>query len=284
MLPFELEEREIVIREDAKTDAKFGIQPHLRPIEQALQYGIINIDKPKGPTSHQVTSYARDILQVNKCGHSGTLDPAVTGVLPIATARATRIAEVLLTAGKSYVGVMRLHRELDDTTLEQVKKKFLGTITQLPPVRSAVKRAVRKRKVYQFKFLERDEKKVLFQVDCQAGTYIRKLIHDFGKEVGGAHMAELRRTQAGPFKESTLVSLYDLKDAYVYWKENNDETALRKIIKPMEEATTHLPKIWVRDSAVDTLCHGAELNVPGIAKISWKHSRKTKSCCYDLER
>ena len=267
MLPFEEKEPLIIEREKAKTDKKFGCFPSERTIQQLLHYGIINIDKPKGPSSHQVTSYVRDILQVKQCGHSGTLDPRVTGVLPIATDKATRVVEVLLTAGKSYVGVMKIHKEVTDEELETVRKKFLGSITQLPPVRSAVKRARRKRRVYDFTFLEREGKNILFKVDCQAGTYIRKLVHDLGQKIGGAHMAELRRTQAGSFKEDTLVSLHDLKDAMVYWKEENNETELRKIVIPMEAAVAHLPKVWVRDSAVDSLCHGADLNVPGIVKF-----------------
>ena len=267
MLPFEQKELRVTQREKAKTDSKFGCNPKERPTTQLLDYGIINLDKPKGPSSHQVASYVRDMLGLNKCGHSGTLDPGVTGVLPVATGRATRIVEVLLTAGKSYVGVMKLHSDVDDKTLESLRKKFTGTITQLPPVRSAVKRVERERNIYNLQFLEREGKNVLFQVDCQAGTYIRKLIHDIGKYTNGAHMAELRRIQAGPFKEDTLVTLHDIKDAFVYWKEQQNETLLRKIIRPMEDAVTHLPKIWVRDSAVDTLCHGAELNTPGIVKF-----------------
>ncbi|MBN2454857.1 RNA-guided pseudouridylation complex pseudouridine synthase subunit Cbf5 [Candidatus Woesearchaeota archaeon] len=267
MLPFEKEERKILVRKKAKSDEKFGCSPDKRKILDYLNYGVVNIDKPSGPTSHQVSAYVKQILCMKKCGHSGTLDPHVTGVLPVALENATKIVQVLLTAGKKYVGIMHLHKEISDGELENARKKFLGKITQLPPVKSSVKRALRERTVYEFSFLEREGKDVLFDVSCQAGTYIRKLVHDLGIKIGGAHMSELRRVQAGPFKEDTLVTLQDLKDAYYYYKEEGNEKYLRKIIQPVENAAVHIPKVYVLDSAVNSLCHGANLHVPGISKV-----------------
>jgi H/ACA ribonucleoprotein complex subunit 4 len=267
MLPFEKLEREVIVKRKDKTDEKFGCLPDQRKIEDHIKLGIVNIDKPSGPTSHQISAYVRDILGISKCGHAGTLDPHVTGVLPVALEHATKIVQVLLTAGKRYIGVMHLHKDISPEQLENARKKFLGTITQLPPVKSAVKREYRQRNIYDFKFLEIDGKDVLFDVSCQAGTYIRKLVHDLGREVGGAHMAELRRVQAGPFKEDTLVTLQDLKDAFHYYKEGN-EKFLRHIIQPVETGAVHLPKIWVLDSAVDSLCHGANLHLPGISQLN----------------
>ncbi len=269
-LPYEIK-REVLIKADADTNPDYGTSPEQRSTEQLLQYGCVNIDKPKGPTSHQVSDFIQKILHINKSGHSGTLDPQVTGVLPIAFEKATRLVQTLLKAGKEYICIMHLHKEVDEKTLQQTAKKFTGRIKQLPPIKSSVKRQYRFRDIYYFNILEIDGKDVLFQVGCQAGTYIRKLCHDFGKSVGcGAHMAELRRTRTAHFDESTLTTLQDLTDAFHYYKNENNDKFLRKIIYPAEFAIQHLPKIWVFDTTVHSLSHGANLNIPGIAKL---HSR-----------
>ena len=214
LLPFEEVKRDILVKREAETSPKFGCKPEDRTAEQLLNLGIINIDKPKGPTSHQVSAYVQKILDSCKGGHSGTLDPKVTGVLPTAVGKATRIVQALLVAGKEYVCLMHVHKELPQDQIFKVMKEFTGKITQLPPVKSAVKRQWRERSVYYIDVLDIVGQDVLFIIGCQAGTYIRKICHDIGKSLGcGAHMAELRRTKAGPFSESTLVSLHDLTDA-----------------------------------------------------------------------
>ncbi|MFC1753713.1 RNA-guided pseudouridylation complex pseudouridine synthase subunit Cbf5 [Thermoproteota archaeon] len=267
-LPFEAIKREVLVKRDSDTGSKFGCRPEDRPINKYLEFCIVNIDKPKGPTSHQVSAYVKDIFKVDKAGHSGTLDPGVTGVLVVAVSKATKVVQSLLTAGKEYVGVMHLHKEADKAKIEKTCKSFVGEITQLPPIKSAVKRQKRQRKIYYFDILEIDERDVLFRTGTEAGTYIRKLCHDLGQKMGtGAHMSELRRTKVGPFNESTLVTLQNLKDALWLWKNKKDETTLRKAVQPMENAIEHLPKIWVMDTTVDTICHGAQLKVPGIAKL-----------------
>ncbi len=268
LLPFEKTERKILVRKEAQTDEKYGCRPENRKPEEIINYGIVNIDKPKGPTSHQVSDYVQKILHINKSGHSGTLDPAVTGVLPIALSRATRIVQTLLTAGKEYVAIMHLHKEIEEEKLrETIKKHFIGKIEQMPPLKSSVKRQLRTRTIYYFDILEIDGKDVLFKVGTEAGTYIRKLIHDIGKKLGiGAHMAELRRTKAGPFDESTLFTLHELTDAYYFFKEEKNEKFIRKVIQPVENGVKHLPKIWVFDTTVESLCHGIDLKVPGISK------------------
>ena len=145
---------------------------------------------------------------------------------------------------------------------------FIGKIQQLPPIKSAVKRQLRTRSIYYLEIMEIDNKDVLFRVGTEAGTYIRKLIHDIGKKLGtGAHMAELRRTKAGPFGESSLFTLQDLADSYHYWKEEGNEKFIRKVIQPVENAVSHLPKVWVFDTTVDSLCHGIDLKMPGISKV-----------------
>ena len=268
LLPFEEIKRKILVRKKSVTSSKFGCNPDKRPVKELINYGVINIDKPPGPTSHQVSDYLQKILNISKAGHSGTLDPGVTGVLAIATGRATRVVQTLLKAGKEYVGLMHVHKEIPEHEIYNVCNDFVGKIMQMPPIKSAVKRKLRERQVYYFDIMEIEGQDVLFKVGCQAGTYIRKLVHDIGQKLGcGAHMAELRRTKAGPFNESTnLVTLQDLTDAFYYYEQGN-EKYLRYCIQPIENAVKHLPKIYVLDSAVDSLCHGANLNVPGISKL-----------------
>ncbi len=263
-----MKKRKVLVKKESSTNPEYGCNPEQRSTKELLNYGIVNIDKPSGPSSHQVSAYVKKIIHINKSGHSGTLDPKVTGVLPVALGRGTRIVQSLLTAGKEYVCLMHIHCDYKEGELRKVIKKFIGEIDQLPPVRSAVKREQRKRTIYNIGIIEIIGKEVLFRVGCQAGTYIRKLCSDIGKELGtGAHMAELRRTRAGPFDEDTLITLQDLADAYYYYKEKQDDKELRKIVMPIEAGVKHLSKVWVLDSTVDTLCHGAFLNIPGISKI-----------------
>lgn len=269
MLPADIK-REIVIKDEkAETNPKWGFPPDKRPIEMHMQFGVINLDKPPGPTSHEVVAWVKRLLNLQKAGHGGTLDPKVTGVLPVALERATRVVQALLPAGKEYVALMHLHGDVPEDKIRAVMKEFEGEIIQRPPLRSAVKRRLRTRKVYYIEILEIDGKDVLFRVGVEAGTYIRSLIHHIGLALGvGAHMAELRRTRSGPFKEDeTLVTLHDLIDAYHFWKEDGIEEYFRKAIQPMEKAVEHLPKVWIRDSAVAAVTHGADLAVPGIVKL-----------------
>ncbi len=273
-LPYEKIKREILIKREADTNPNYGCQPDKRPIEELLDYGVINLNKPKGPTSHMVSEYVQRILHVKKAGHGGTLDPGVTGVLPVAIGRATRIVQTLLPAGKEYVCIMHLHDEVPKDLLTKVITEFIGKIEQLPPVKSAVKREVRTRNIYYLQLIEIDGQDVLFRVGCQGGTYIRKLCHDIGRRLKtGAHMSELIRTKAGPFTDKNMATLQDLEDAYSYWKEDGNEKFLRYCIKPVEISLAHLPKIWIQDSAVTSLCHGASLNIPGVVKLNTEISK-----------
>ncbi|HNR25158.1 MAG TPA: RNA-guided pseudouridylation complex pseudouridine synthase subunit Cbf5 [Methanobacteriaceae archaeon] len=252
----------------AETNPNYGCHPKKRPMEEHLHKSIINLDKPMGPTSHQVDSWVKKILRAEKTGHGGTLDPRVTGVLPVGVDDATRAIQLLLSAPKEYVCLMRLHHPVAQARVCQVLEEFTGKIFQTPPLRSAVKRELRVRSIYYVHILEMDEQDVLFRIGCEAGTYIRKYCHDVGEALGvGAHMAELRRTRVGSFQEDTLHTLQDLTDAYVAWQEG-DETLLRECLLPMEAAASHLPLMVVRDSAVDALCHGADLAAGGILALS----------------
>jgi H/ACA ribonucleoprotein complex subunit 4 len=274
-LPFEEIDRQIVVTREAFTDPALGRDANSRAISELIECGVVNVDKPKGPTSHDVTDRVRAILHVRKAGHSGTLDPLVTGVLPVGIGRATRILQTLLPAGKEYICTMHIHGHVEQEQLGSVLEGFTGTIEQVPPVRSVVRREKRKREIYYMDVLQIDQRDVLFRVGCQGGTYIRKLVHDMGVELGvGAHMTELRRTKAGCFDESSLCSLEQLAEAYHCWKEKAKEAPLRNLLQPIENAVRHLGKIWIDDSAVDPVCHGYDLFVPGICKFHSHISRE----------
>jgi len=176
--------------------------------------------------------------------------------------------EALLKGGKEYICLMHIHSEINEEEIRKSSEKFIGKIMQLPPVKSAVKRQLREREIYYIEILEIKKQDVLFRIGCQAGTYIRTICVNWGKILGtNAHMQELVRSKASCFNDSEWYSLHDLMDAFYLYKEENDDSELRKIIKPSEFAVSHLPKVWVIDSAVDTLCHGANLSIPGIAKF-----------------
>lgn len=189
-------------------------------------------------------------------------------MLPVALEDATKIVQAFLHSGKEYVCLMLLHGQVSNGDLERVLNEFTGEIYQKPPLRASVKRESRRRTIYYIDHLERDGNRVLFRVGCQAGTYIRKLCSDIGEVLGvGAHMQELRRTRSGPFTDSKgLHTLHELVDAHARLAEG-DETAIRTIVRPVEEALEYIPKIHVRDSAVDSLCHGASLAIPGIVDL-----------------
>jgi len=190
-------------------------------------------------------------------------------VQPVALGRATRITQFLLTAPKEYVCLMHLHKEVDEKLLQETIVKFTGKIKQLPPIKSAVKRVEREREIYEFELLEAKGPDVLFRIKCQAGTYIRKICHNFGEALGiGAHMAELRRTQAGPFTEhDNLVTLNDLQDAYHIYKEEQNSKFLLHCIQPIENALRHMSKCWILDSTITSVTHGRDVAIPGISKL-----------------
>jgi len=263
------EKREVLIKASDYTDSDYGCEPDSRPMEKHLELGVVNLDKVPGPTSHEVVSWVKRILRIKKAGHGGTLDPKVSGILPIALQGATKLTQTLLPAGKEYVTFMHVHEDFDLEELQEVFEDFRGTITQTPPVRAAVKRRPRERDIYYLDFIERSGNDVLFKVGCEAGTYIRKLCHDIGQALGtGAHMAGLRRTRTGPFGEDeTMSNMHDLVDAYHFWKEDGVEWPLREVVLPAERMVEHLPKIVVRDSAVDALCRGADLAAPGVLSV-----------------
>jgi len=212
-------------------------------------------------------------------------NPNTTGVLPVALMKATKIIQTLLPAGKEYMCVMRLHKEIPETKIHRIAAEFVGEIYQRPPVRSSVVRRLRIREIYYLNIFEIKDRYVLFKIGCQAGFYVRMLCHHLGLAFGtGAHMRELRRTRAGPFREDeTLTTLYELKDAIVWYRENRDETPLRHCILPLESALNHIPKIIIRDSAIDAVCHGAKLAAPGVLQLDSKIEKGSIIAIFSLK-
>ncbi|MCV0399916.1 MAG: RNA-guided pseudouridylation complex pseudouridine synthase subunit Cbf5 [Nitrosarchaeum sp.] len=259
----------IVIDQDI-TDDTYGTYYDKRTIEQLLNYGIILLDKPPGPTSHEAVAWTKRILKIPKIGHSGTLDPQVSGVLPLGLGEATKALGVLLFGPKEYHALGRIHSLPSKERLAEVLDMFVGEIYQKPPQRSAVVRKTRTRTIYELEVLEQKERLLLMRVLCEAGTYIRKLYYDIGEILGpGGTMIELRRTRVDQFRETDgLVTLHELADAFALWAENKDDSKLMNIIKPVEVALSEIKSVVIRDSAVDAMCHGAQLAIPGILQIS----------------
>ena len=199
----------------------------------------------------------------------GRGDPRVTGVLPVALEDAAKSLMAVLNAGKEYVAVMKLHGDVPRSRIRAVMSEFVGPIYQRPPVRASVKRRLRTRTIYELEVLEIEGRLVLFRVACEAGTYVRKLCVDIGNALGcGAHMQELRRTRVGSLTEDDAITLHELSEAAFLWREEGDEEAIRKVVRPVEHMLAFLPKLVVRDSAVDAICHGAQLAAPGLLKLS----------------
>ncbi len=241
--------------------------PGARPVEQLLRNGIIILDKWPGPTCNDVSATVKKLLKREKTGHAGTLDPAVSGVLPITLDNACKVVPALQNLDKEYVGIMRMHKDVDFVDVQKTAKQFIGTITQRPPLRSAVARKERERKISSLNILEVDGRDVLFRISCQAGTYVRVVCHDIGKKLGGANMTELRRIRSGRFDESKAVRLQDVVDAYEDWKSSGDEK-IRDYVLPIEAAIEHLPKIIIKNSAVRSVANGSPVYTPAVSIIS----------------
>lgn len=259
----------MAVLDEEPTDESHGWAPSSRPVREMLEYGLVPLDKPRGPTSHEVVAWTKRLLGVEKAGHSGTLDPPVSGLLPIGLGQATRALSLLLLFPKEYRGVMRIHSSVPRKQLDAVAEEFTAEIFQRPPQRSSVSRQTRSRTIHEFELTESEGNLHMFRVLCQSGTYIRKLVYDMGEVLGvGATMVELRRTRVGPLSEERgLVTLHQLNDAMFRLKEG-DEGPLRKLVMPIEASLAETGKIVIRDSAVDAICHGARLGIPGVLSIS----------------
>lgn len=251
----------------------------MKPIKELLNFGILNIDKPSGPTSFYISDFIRRKLSkfgLKKTSHFGTLDPKVTGVLPIALGRACKLTGFFIGHNKTYVGILKTHKEQDIKNLQEIiNKKFTGKIKQTPPVKSRVKRQERIREVKKWELIEVDEqkKRFVFVTEVQGGTYIRKLCSDLGELIGGAHMAELRRTKAGIFSEQDkgFCNLYEFEAAL------KNEKDLRKLIMPAEDAIKKiLPIIQAQEKELKNLLTGKPIKAEFIKKSDLKKLKSFK--------
>ncbi|MCL9816372.1 RNA-guided pseudouridylation complex pseudouridine synthase subunit Cbf5 [Natronocalculus amylovorans] len=267
----------------------FRPAPADRSIEELLSFGVVNLDKPPGPSAHQVTGWARDAIAdgctelgvepIEAAAHAGTLDPKVTGCLPILLADATRMAQVFLEGSKEYVAVLELHGPAP-ATIEQTIAEFEAPLYQKPPRKSAVSRRLRVREIYDLAVLDIRDRQVLLRVRCESGTYIRKLCHDLGLALGtGGHMGHLRRTATDPFDDTDLVSMYELVDALAF-AADGDEEPLRSIVSPAERALSGLPSVTIAPSAAEQVAHGAPVYAPGVISVEGDPSQRQLVACY----
>lgn len=236
-------------------------------MEELLDFGVVVLDKPAGPTSHQVSEWVKSLTGAERAGHVGTLDPNVTGCLPVLLDTATRLSGVLTEGDKEYVAVLEVHDELSPGWRETLAS-FEGEIYQRPPRKSAVARRLRTRTVHELEVLERVDRRVLLRVRCEAGTYIRKLCHDLGLVLGtGGHMASLRRTESEPFTDAELISLHDLADGLAFWREDDDPSALRSVVQPAEGALAGIPVVTISKNTAAAVSEGAPVYAPGVVSI-----------------
>jgi len=258
----------------SSTSAPYGTPPSMRSVQDLLKSGVIVIDKQAGPSSHQVAAWLRDSFELDATGHGGTLDPNVTGVLPVSIGRASKVIKVLQESSKEYICNLKLSKNPGRKELDKVFAKFIGPIYQIPPFQAAVKRELRIRRIYDLEILEHSSKSVLFRVECEGGTYIRNLCDDIGSVLGmKGEMDQLIRTKSGPFDLEDSFSLIEAHDAYQQWKSSSNDEIMKKLLRPLEDMLVDLPKIEVKDSAVDAICHGADLAIPGISAVSNKLKR-----------
>jgi len=259
------------VRTGHYTPIPVGCSPLKREIKDYLKYGFINLDKPANPSSHEVVAWIRRILRCEKTGHSGTLDPKVTGNLLVCIDRATRLVKSQQGAGKEYVAVVRFHGKTTRAKFKNALEQLTGALFQRPPLISAVKRRLRVRTIYKSTLLEFDEERNLgvFHVACQAGTYIRTLCVHLGLMTGvGAHMQELRRVRSGHIGEkNNMVTLHDVLDAQWLLDNQGDEAYLRSIVQPLEALLVNHKRIVVKDSAVNAVCYGAKFMIPGLLRF-----------------
>ncbi len=253
---------------EANTSPEHGKRPAARTLEERMHGGLILLDKSAGPTSHQLTAWARSLFGLEKMGHGGTLDPFATGVLPLLLGKSMRLTSNLLSHDKTYVAVLKIHGGIDDEKLDAALQRQTGRIYNVPPDISAVKVQVRTRRIRRLDRLDDDGAHVAIEIDCEAGTYIRTMARDIGLLIGKkTELVELRRTASGIFSIEDCVSMETLADAWWLWSEKGDDSALMQIIQPIELLVDSLPSIVIKDAAAASIAHGAPLLRPGMVSI-----------------
>lgn len=259
----------IILESDTETLAEHGSAPDARTIDQLLEGGFILLDKAPGPSSHQVSAWARDMFGLEKLGHGGTLDPFATGVLPLLAGKAMRLTGTILTHDKTYLAIFKVHGGIDRSALDDAMSNLTGKVYNVPPEISAVRVQVRTRTISEFKILDTEGDSVLVSIKCEAGTYVRTMARDLGLLLNtSVELKELRRPSSGEYTLAQSVTMQQIADAYWLWKERGDETAMRRILHPVETLLKDLPVIVVKDGAAAALSHGAPLLRPGLVSIA----------------
>ena len=258
----------IILDSEAETSPTHGCKPEERTIEQLFESGFILLDKAPGPSSHQVSAWARDMMGLEKLGHGGTLDPFATGVLPLLAGKAMRLTGRILTHDKSYLAVLKIGREIELPELEENMSKLTGKVYNVPPEISAVKVQVRTRRISRFEILDFDGTSALTHIECEAGTYVRTMARDLGLLLDTpVELKELRRPSSGEFSLKQSVTMQQLADAHWLWKEKGDADAINRILHPLEDMLSDVPRIVIKDGAAAALSHGAPLLRPGVVSI-----------------
>ncbi len=256
-----------LIREEAETDWEHGERPEQRTVEENLSNGLVLIDKPAGVKSHEVSVDIKKFMKRSKAGHSGTLDPDVTGVLPVGIDNATKVLQALKHAGKEYKGTMNLSEEFSREKIEEVAEDFIGTVKQTPPEISAVKREEREREVYGIEIIKVEGGKVDFVIECERGFYVRVFCRQFGEKLGcDGELDSLRRTKVGLFEDDQCVKPEELREQFQLYSDGKDHR-LDQYVRPVEAGVKHLKKVLLKDTAVSPVCHGADLGTMGISKL-----------------
>ncbi|MFW0871442.1 MAG: RNA-guided pseudouridylation complex pseudouridine synthase subunit Cbf5 [Patescibacteria group bacterium] len=240
-----------------------------RPVLQ----GLIVLDKEAKITSHDEVDRLRQIYKTRKVGHSGTLDPKVTGILVCGIGKGTKVLEYVLLGAKTYEAQIEFHKKLEQADFENVLVQFRGTIEQMPPHKSRVKRARREREVYKLELLDfaPNGRSARFRARVERGTYIRTLCHNMGQVLGvGAHMGTLRRIQAGPYSLSHTPT-YTTKQLQKWRRYTSYPLVglwysyrLARAIRPIEDLTSQLPQIIIADELASIIASGSPLYAPGV--------------------
>lgn len=259
-----------LIDPSANTNPSFGTIPSQRPLEELMECGVILIDKPSGPSSHQLAAWARSLLGIKRIGHGGTLDPFATGLLTLLCGRSTKITGEILKKPKSYVAVIRFKHPIDQNDLTDLVNSMQGDVYNVPPKESAVKIQVRSRKISKSELIQSEEgdRVHLVSIDCDAGTYIRTLVRDLGLlSSNDCELLELHRSMTGSLDDQMACTMQQLADAVFLWREHDDPRGLIRLISPIETVLGGIPNIVIKDGAVSALSHGAPLARPGIVSV-----------------
>jgi tRNA pseudouridine55 synthase len=265
--------------------------------------GVLLLDKPAGITSNRALQEVKHLFRAAKAGHTGSLDPLATGMLPICLGEATKISAFLLDADKRYRVSCRLGtttttgdadgeivqtRDYSGVTLKQIKKRvpdFIGTISQVPPMYSAVKhqgqrlyalaregieveRKPRTVRIYELQLHSLNEGILELEVACSKGTYIRTLVEDLGDALGcGAHVVQLRRLSVGPFN-GDMVTIDELRSA-ADSTDAEDFAALDAYLLPIDSAIAHWPDVHLDPDAAFYMMQGQPIQVPHAPTEGW---------------